>query len=77
MYKITYDYYFLTRMIYFQITLGGDTDTIGSMTGALAGAFYGEDKFSNNLLEHCEGSKKFAYLGEKLYNIVMDMCLGK
>lgn len=60
-------------MIYFQITLGGDTDTIGSMTGALAGAFYGEDKFSNNLLEHCEASKKFAYLGEKLYNIVCVM----
>ncbi|KAK2588728.1 hypothetical protein KPH14_001616 [Odynerus spinipes] len=60
----------LRRAIQYAITLGGDTDTIGSMAGALAGAFYGEDKFSSNLLKHCEASAEFAHLGERLYDTV-------
>ncbi|KAI4472759.1 hypothetical protein M0802_016519 [Mischocyttarus mexicanus] len=58
----------LRRAIQYAITLGGDTDTIGSMTGALAGAFYGEGNFNSNLMEHCEASKEFAHLGEKLFD---------
>ncbi|XP_043493896.1 ADP-ribose glycohydrolase ARH3-like isoform X3 [Polistes fuscatus] len=61
----------LRRAIQYAITLGGDTDTIGSMTGALAGAFYGEDNFNSNLMEHCEASKEFAHLGEKLLDAAL------
>ncbi|XP_015187423.1 PREDICTED: poly(ADP-ribose) glycohydrolase ARH3-like isoform X2 [Polistes dominula] len=62
----------LRRAIQYAITLGGDTDTIGSMTGALAGAFYGEDYFNSNLMEHCEASKEFAHLGEKLLDATLN-----
>ncbi|XP_006623712.1 ADP-ribose glycohydrolase ARH3-like [Apis dorsata] len=57
------------RAIQYAISLGGDTDTIGSMTGAIAGAFYGEEKISNNLLQHCEASEEFKILGDKLFEV--------
>ncbi|XP_011136475.1 poly(ADP-ribose) glycohydrolase ARH3 isoform X1 [Harpegnathos saltator] len=59
----------LRRAIQYAITLGGDTDTIASMTGAIAGAFYGEEKFSPLLLEHCEVSEQFRELADKLLDV--------
>lgn len=53
--------------IEYAITLGGDTDTIASMTGALCGAFYGEPSISKNLLAHCEGYDDLVTLSETLY----------
>lgn len=61
--------YYYKKKNFFQISLGGDTDTIGSMTGTIAGAFYGEEKISNNLLQHCEASEEFKVLGDKLFEI--------
>lgn len=60
----------LRRAIQYAITLGGDTDTIGSMAGALAGAFYGENNLNSNLLKHCEASKEFGYLGDRLFDVI-------
>ncbi|XP_014484436.1 PREDICTED: poly(ADP-ribose) glycohydrolase ARH3-like isoform X2 [Dinoponera quadriceps] len=60
----------LRRAIQYAITLGGDTDTIAGMTGAIAGAFYGEEKFSPLLLKHCESSIQFRELADKLLNVV-------
>lgn len=51
----------------YAITLGGDTDTIASMTGALCGAYYSESSISRNLLAHCEGYVEILALSEKLY----------
>lgn len=53
--------------IEYAITLGGDTDTIASMTGALCGAYYSESSISKNLLAHCEGYDDVLALSEKLY----------
>lgn len=53
-----------------QITLGGDTDTIASMAGAIAGAYYGDDRINSNMLKHCECSEEFAKLGDELFDIV-------
>lgn len=58
------------RAIQYAISLGGDTDTIGSMTGAIAGAYYGEEKINSNLLQHCEASEKFATLANQLFDAV-------
>lgn len=55
------------RAIEYAITLGGDTDTIASMTGALCGAYYGESCVSKNVLAHCEGYDDIIALSEKLY----------
>ncbi|GAB1866309.1 ADP-ribosylhydrolase ARH3 [Camponotus japonicus] len=54
------------RAIQYAITLGGDTDTIASMTGAIAGAFYGHEKFSRLLLSHCEQADRFEELADEL-----------
>lgn len=56
----------LRRAIQYAITLGGDTDTIASMAGAIAGAFYGYEKFSLLLLSHCEEWENFQALADKL-----------
>lgn len=53
--------------IEYAITLGGDTDTIACMTGALCGAYYGESSISKELLAHCEGYDDLNELTEKLY----------
>lgn len=42
------------RTIQYAISLGGDTDTIASMAGAIAGAYYGLDRINKNLQQHCE-----------------------
>ncbi|XP_032685302.1 ADP-ribose glycohydrolase ARH3-like isoform X2 [Odontomachus brunneus] len=60
----------LRRAIQYAITLGGDTDTIASMTGAIAGAFYGEQKLSPLLLQHCEASEQFRELADQLLDVV-------
>lgn len=39
------------------------------MTGAIAGAYYGEEKISSNLLQHCEASEEFRILGDKLLEL--------
>jgi len=49
--------------------LGGDTDTIASMTGAIAGAFYGYEKFSLLLLSNCEEWDRFRDMADKLLDI--------
>ncbi|CAK9811685.1 ADP-ribosylhydrolase ARH3 [Anthophora plagiata] len=59
------------RAIQYAISLGGDTDTIGSMTGAIAGAYYGEEKINSNMLQHCESSEEFRVLGDKLFEIAV------
>ncbi|XP_045584021.2 ADP-ribosylhydrolase ARH3 isoform X1 [Procambarus clarkii] len=42
------------RTLQFAVSLGGDTDTIASMAGSIAGAYYGISKISANLQRHCE-----------------------
>lgn len=62
----------IQRAIRYAISLGGDTDTIASMTGALAGAYYGHEAVPAALLAHCEaeGVQRSIELAENLYQIV-------
>ncbi|XP_029661700.1 ADP-ribose glycohydrolase ARH3-like [Formica exsecta] len=57
------------RAIQYAITLGGDTDTIASMTGAITGALYGYEKFSRLLLSHCEQADRFEELADELLDL--------
>ncbi|XP_018303346.1 poly(ADP-ribose) glycohydrolase ARH3 isoform X3 [Mycetomoellerius zeteki] len=59
----------LRRVIQYAISLGGDTDTIASMACAIAGAFYGCEKFSLLLLSHCEEWERFQEMADKLLDI--------
>ncbi|XP_026470663.1 poly(ADP-ribose) glycohydrolase ARH3-like [Ctenocephalides felis] len=54
------------RALQYAISLGGDTDTIASMTGALAGAHLGHEVISPNLIKHCEYSEEIIKLADEL-----------
>lgn len=55
------------RTIQYAITLGGDTDTIASMAGAIAGAYVGHEGVNKNLAEQCEFSKEMIELSDNLF----------
>lgn len=55
------------NVLEYSIGLGGDTDTIASMACAIAGAYYGEEAISQNLLKHCEGVEMIKELADQLF----------
>ncbi|XP_076275444.1 ADP-ribosylhydrolase ARH3-like isoform X2 [Rhynchophorus ferrugineus] len=57
----------LRRTLQYAITLGGDTDTIACMAGAITGAFLGEDQINKQLLSHCEKADDIVVLADALY----------
>jgi len=59
------------RTIQYAISLGGDTDTIASMAGAIAGAYYGYSTVSKNLQKHCEATEQFIAYADKLHKITV------
>lgn len=58
--------------IRFAVGLGGDTDTIASMTGALAGAYLGESAIPKAWRQRCEGAPSMGRLGGILMNHVLN-----
>ncbi|MBM7623408.1 ADP-ribosylglycohydrolase family protein [Sporohalobacter salinus] len=62
-----------SEAVTYVINLGGDTDTLGAMTGAIAGAYHGYNAIPSNWLNQLEnGDKGLAYvieLGEKLFQL--------
>lgn len=57
------------RTLQYAISLGGDTDTIASMAGAICGAFYGDSVISENVMKHCEGSDEIVEMADSLLKI--------
>lgn len=59
--------------VVYAVSLGGDTDTIGAMTGAISGAYYGEGAIPKEWVEKLEEGEKgksyIRWLGEELYRI--------
>ncbi len=53
--------------IEYAVALGGDTDTIAAMTGALAGARLGEDAIPAQWRAHVEGAERLRTLADELY----------
>ena len=47
--------------------MGGDTDTIGSMAGAIAGAFCGASAIPEALVRKCEGTADAAEQAERFF----------
>jgi poly(ADP-ribose) glycohydrolase ARH3 len=59
------------------VNMGGDTDTIGAMTGALAGALHGIDGIPEEWIDELENTGKgkdyIIELGEKLYRVYSEL----
>ncbi|KAJ8980095.1 hypothetical protein NQ317_008556 [Molorchus minor] len=56
------------RTIQYAISLGGDTDTIACMAGAIAGAYLGEDAISPYLAKQCEFYKEVLEMADNLFS---------
>ncbi len=52
------------------VNLGGDTDTIGAVTGGLAGVFYGYEGIPQKWVSKLAMSGEIAQLGERLYEAI-------
>nr|CAB3220283.1 poly(ADP-ribose) glycohydrolase ARH3-like [Phallusia mammillata] len=59
----------LQRTVFYAISLGGDTDTIGTMAGAIAGAFCGVESVPQHWLVACEGWKKAEELADGMHRL--------
>ncbi len=59
--------------VVYAISLGGDADTIGAMTGAISGAYYGEgaipEEWEEKLEEGKKGRSYIKWLAEELYRV--------
>jgi len=68
--RVTLQYNNFQRTIIYAVSLGGDTDTIASMAGAIAGALYGDDGIPAEWSNACEATNTAKQLADKLYEIV-------
>lgn len=53
----------------YAISLGGDTDTIATMAGAIAGGLYGNEAIPDDWLYGCEGVEEAAQAAERLFKL--------
>lgn len=58
---------FESSLVY-AVSLGGDTDTIGAMTGAIAGAYYGIEGIPSGWEERVENGGEIERMAGRLYN---------
>ncbi len=59
-----------TRILQLAISFGGDTDTIGTMAAAMAGAKLGDKAIPGWMKLKCDGIDYALMLGDKLHDIV-------
>jgi poly(ADP-ribose) glycohydrolase ARH3 len=57
------------RAVLYAVSLGGDTDTIGAMTGAIAGAYQGEEALPKSWKNKLEKVDHVTDLAQKLWNL--------
>ena len=55
--------------INYAISLGGDTDTIASMAGAISGAYWGLDKIPDLWKSKCEGVEEAIEFANKIFEL--------
>ena len=60
-----------SEAVRYAISLGGDTDTIASMTGALSGAYLGESAIPSNWLKKLERAHRLGQLADALLELAL------
>lgn len=63
----------LKDAIIYAISLGGDTDTIAAMVGAISGAYLGEDAIPRQWRERLENKDHIESLAEELWRIAVSL----
>lgn len=56
------------RAVLYAVSLGGDADTIGAMTGAISGAYHGEEGIPNEWISKMEDSDYLLELSDALFD---------
>ena len=59
-----------SELVAYAISLGGDTDTIGSMAGAIAGAYFGVEQIPQEWADCCEESSRAISYADALFDLV-------
>ncbi len=62
-----------SEAVRFAISLGGDTNTIGAMTGAISGAYLGTSAIPDSWQSKLENGRYIKELAEKLYRLFLSM----
>ncbi|XP_070539782.1 ADP-ribosylhydrolase ARH3-like [Ptychodera flava] len=62
----------LVRTIVYAISLGGDTDTIATMAGAIAGAYYGMESVPESWKTCCEGVNDAIDYANQLHRLLVE-----
>lgn len=62
----------LQRTLIYSISLGGDTDTIATMAGAIAGAYYGMEQVPESWQQSCEGFEETDVLAQSLHRVFQE-----
>ncbi|RLI26615.1 MAG: hypothetical protein DRO52_02255 [Candidatus Hecatellales archaeon] len=55
--------------VVYAVNLGGDSDSLGAMTGAIAGAYHGYEAIPKRWIERLERAKYIVELAEKLWRL--------
>ena len=58
------------RTLELAMSFGGDSDTIMSMAGAIAGAYYGEKNIPQNLMNICEGVSEAQCQADEIFKFL-------
>ncbi|CAL1543286.1 unnamed protein product [Lymnaea stagnalis] len=58
-----------SQTVLYAITLGGDTDTVATMAGAMAGALYGMEAIPESWRYYCEGVADAETMAEHFFNM--------
>lgn len=66
----------LERTIAYSLALGGDTDTIACMAGAIAGAHYGIEAIPQSWIKCCEGAEDADMNAERLHMLYQQTSQG-
>lgn len=72
-YGIEYPYDTFINAINSYWEFGGDTDSIGFITGALLGAYHGYEFLPEDLVLNLEDQDRYIYLADKLYKLSKSM----
>lgn len=59
----------IERVLFYAISLGGETNKVASMAAALAGAFYSSKDLPRCMAEMCEGANESVYHAQKLFDL--------